>query len=116
MDAGPPVRRERLVVGRVDVHAAKDDEEAQDQQLHHDHDVVGARALTHPAEQKPGDREHDEAGWHVHEDGDAGDARRGLQQPVNAGIGAQKRCAITRREPHRQMDEAAGERLEVVTP
>ena len=53
MDAAKSVRREGHVVLRVDVHAPHDHEQRQHQQLHHDHDVVGACALLHAVQQQP---------------------------------------------------------------
>ena len=56
VDAAEAVRRERVVVRRVDVLQPDDDEQREHDQLDRDHDVVRPRALPHAEQQQPGDR------------------------------------------------------------
>ena len=119
MDAAETVRRERMIVGRVDVHRADADKQRQRTELDRNHDVVGRRALTRSPEQQPRDEHHDAERGHVDEYRYTGDVRRRVQQPVDLGIRTEKRGAITGGEPLRQDDAGAGarqQRLEVVTP
>ena len=55
MNAGPAVRREWMVVLGVDVHQPDDHEECEHDQLHRNHDVVGAGAFANAQHQQPGD-------------------------------------------------------------
>ncbi len=59
VDAGEPVRRERVVVGRIDVRETDDHEQRERCQLHGHHDVVRLAALARAPEQQPGNRHHD---------------------------------------------------------
>ena len=52
MDAGEPVRRERMEIRGVDVRGADSNEQAQREQLDHHHDVVGGDALLRPLQQQ----------------------------------------------------------------
>ncbi len=106
-----------VVVGRVEVDHADDDEQRQHDQLDDHHDVVGRRALAGAAQQQPGDEHHDGERRHVDQDRDAGDVRRRLQQPVHRRIGAEQRRAVAGRQPRpAARAEAAEQRLEVVAP
>src|SRR3954464_826667 len=48
MDARKAVRRERVVICRIDVLQTHDDEQRQDDQLDRYYDVIGTRAFSHP--------------------------------------------------------------------
>ena len=113
----PPVRRERLVVGRIDVQPAEHDEEPQHEQLDDHHDVVRARALADADVEQPGDRQHDERGGNVQQDGNAGDPRRRLQQPVDRRDRAEERRAIAVCQAVGQRNPEPGEqRREIAAP
>ncbi len=117
VDARPAVRGERLVVRRVDVRGAEHDEEAEHEQLHDHHGVVGAGALAHADVEQPGDGQDDERRGDVEQDRDAHQARRGLQQPVDLRVRAEQRGPVAVRQPRRELDPEAGEqRREVAAP
>ena len=60
---------------------------------------------------------HDAERRQVDEDRDAGDVRRGIEQPVHVGVRAEERGAIAGRQPDGQRDaDAAHQRREVVAP
>ena len=58
MNAGPAVRRERLVVGRIDVKQPDNHEHPEDEQFHQYHDVVRAGTLAHTDVKQACDRHH----------------------------------------------------------
>ena len=104
MDATEAVRRERLVVGGVDVHTTHDHEQREHQQLDDHHDVVGARALLDALEQQHGDRDDDAKGRQVHEHRYAGDARRGVHERPDSRVAAGLHVPVAVREPSREID------------
>ena len=117
MDAAEPVRRERRVVRRVDVHGPDNHEQRQHQQLDHHHDVVGARAFLHALQQQRGDRGDDGERRDVEQDGDAGDIRRGLQQRHQRRIAAGLHGPVAVRQPARHRDaEPREQRHEIAAP
>ena len=76
------------------MHRADDDEERQSSQLDDHHDVVRAGAFLRAAEEQPGDEHDDRERGNVDEYRDAADTRRGVEQPTDCGIGAQRRGAV----------------------
>ena len=96
---------------------ARHDEQSQHEQLDDDEDVVRPGALPHAEQQQPGDQTDDKKGRHVHEDRDAGEVGRAVEETVDRGVGAEQRGAIPGREPVGQVDaEVADEGLKVVAP
>ena len=117
MDASPAVRCERHVVRRIDMHRADDDEEAEHEELDHDHDVVGTRALLDAEQEDPRDHHHDRERRDVDENRDAGEPRRGVHQRLHRRIGTERDRTVAVRQPPWQIDADAGEqRIEVTAP
>ena len=117
VNAPPAVRRERHKIRGVDVHRADANEDRQDDQLHHDHDVVRAHALFHADVQQPRDQHHDRERGEVEEDRHARHARGGLEQGVDRRVRAEQRGPISVRQVIRQVDtETCEQRIEVAAP
>src|SRR5207302_10434035 len=92
MHAAEAVWSERMIVRRVEVSEARDDEQTEHQELDRDHDVVYRGALANTEQQQPRDRRDDQEGGHIDEDRDAGDVGRGLAQAMDRGVrGADRR-------------------------
>jgi hypothetical protein len=79
MNAGKAVRRKRRVVGRIDVHQADGNEEAERDQLDHHHHVVGGGALARATQQQPRDQHDDAERRHVDQDRHPADLRRRVE-------------------------------------
>ena len=102
VDAAPSVRRKRRVVGGIDVHRAKADEQRQHEQLDDHHQIVRACALLDADVEECGDRQNDQRGWNIQQNRDAGDSRRGVEQTVDRRIRAQKRGSVSVDQPVRK--------------
>ena len=117
VNPGKAVRRKRAVVRRVDIHQADADEQCQRKQLDDNHQAVGHHALARSAQQQPRDEHHDREGRQIHEEWQARETGRCLQQSLNIRIRTEKRGTVPGGQPERQLDtRTARQSGEVVTP